>query len=322
VIEYLAIAAAVLGAAFFSGNETGFYCANRLRLRVRAEKGDRSARALLRLTSRPRLAISTMLVGTNSCVYLASVLSVGKLIDLGLGESAELYNSLIMPPLLLLFAELIPKSLFQHHADVLMHRTVRPLRVAEVAFYPLSQTLQWLGGLPQRLMGRRGSMRRELTDASFRFYLSTGTAQGAMSPFQGKMAENIMRLKGVDVASVMTPLEGMVSISERASYANLLDVLGRHRYSRIPVYRAMRDRIIGAVHVIDAAARRDARPPVRDLVQPMLSIPAGTSVADALWIFRQARRQSAIVHDSEGRAKGIVTAKDLVEEIVGELEAW
>ena len=113
----------VISESFFSGSETGFYCVNRLRLRFRLLSGWPGAKALQRLNSAPRLAVSTMLIGTNLSVYLATALCAKWLIDLGVGQRADLYGSMIMAPVLLIFAEIIPKSLFQRRADALMYRT-------------------------------------------------------------------------------------------------------------------------------------------------------------------------------------------------------
>jgi len=322
VLEYLLLVAAVLTAAFYSGSETGFYCMNRLRLWVRAEQGVAAARALQRLVTRPRDAISTMLVGTNIGVYVATVLCTGKLSETVLGARADLYSSLIMPPILLIFAEIIPKSLFQHHADALMYGSVWPLRVSEVVFYPLASLLRRVSALPQLLLGQRGAPQQPaVTQETFRFYLSQGAAHGVLSSYQRRMAENILHLKSVQVATASTPLERAVMVPQDASWSEVRDVLKAHRYSRLPVYGDGRENIVGVINVIDMAGADEVSSP-RELVRDVLSLRHDTSVADALNLFRDAKQQLGVVCDDAGRAIGLVTVKDLVEEIVGELEAW
>ena len=143
-----------------------------------------------------------------------------------------------------------------------------------------------------------------------------------LSGFQRTVAENILRLRSLDVAQVMTPLADAVMVPETASHRDLLKAFGAHRYSRIPVYREGRERVVGVINVIDVASIEREPPPTAELAREVLSLRKGTSVADALWALRQARQQFAVVTDAEGRALGIATVKDLVEEIVGELEAW
>ncbi len=323
MFESIVMVACIALAAFYSGSETGFYCINRLRLRLRAGRGEPAAMALQHMVSRPRLAISTMLIGTNIGLYLVTVLCTDQLRQAGFADHAELYSSLLLPPVLLILAEVIPKALFQHHADRLMYQVVWPIKVSGVVFYPLSILMQWLGGLPRLLFGARRSTHRPLfTTDSFRFYLKEGADQGVLSGSQRTMAENILHLKHLDVAATMTPLEQVVMLSEDAPHVELLDVFRRHRYSRIPVYEDSRDNVVGLIHVIDLACAEAAAPTVRDLTRWVVPIRKGTSVADALATLGQARQQLALVTDDAGRALGIVTVKDLVEEIVGELEAW
>jgi putative hemolysin len=321
MLDYLLIIGAICLAGFHSGNETGFYCVNRLRLRLRAEAGERSARALQRLVSRPQLLISTVLVGTNLGIYVATVLCTDKLRESGLTMQADFWSSLILPPIFLICADMTPKSLFQHHADWLMYRTVWPLRVSEVLFSPFSSFLRWVSRLPQFLVRHRIVPRSgAVTSDAFRFYLSEGAAHGALSSFQRSMAENILRLKSVPVESVMTPLSQAVMIPGDASSEELERLLRAHRYSRLPVWQGSREHIVGMINVLDVASA--ASPEVNALARPVLSVPSGTSVADALSLMRAAKQQFATVRAEGERAVGIVTAKDLVEEIVGELDAW
>jgi CBS domain containing-hemolysin-like protein len=263
-----------------------------------------------------------MLVGTNIGLYVATVVCTEKLRHTRLAPGADLYSSLIMPPILLIFAEIIPKSLFQHHADQLMYRVAWPLRVSEWIFYPLSVLLRWVSGLPQALLGKGSGFRRPaVTPATFRFYLTQGAAHGVLSPYQRRMAENILRLRSMDVTSALTPLEEVAMVAEDASAEELRALLAGHRYSRVPVYRGQRDNIMGVINVIDLAESGASGRPA-DLQRDVLDLPRETSVAEALSLFRREKQQFGVVTDGEGRAVGVITVKDLVEEIVGELEAW
>ncbi len=323
MIEYVLIAAGVAFAAFCSGSEMGAYSVNRLRLRLRAEQGSRSATALLGFIRRPRLAVSTTLIGTNVGLYLATVLTTNELARVVTEGRAELLSGLLMPPVLLILAEVLPKSLFQHHADALMSYAVWPLQVLQKLLYPLVLLLRWVGGLPQMMLGRRTADRRPLiTPEAFRFYLSEGAAHGALSPLQYDMTHNILRLKTVRIGQVMTPLDRAVMVPEGATPDELQDVMRAHRYLRVPVYAGGRDEIVGVVNVLDVACAPEGWSTAGELARGVMSVEQDTSVADALWALRQARQQFAVVTGPDGRAVGVATIEDLVEEIVGELEAW
>jgi CBS domain containing-hemolysin-like protein len=324
--ELAILCACILLAGFFAGSETGAYCLNRLRLRLRAEQGLASARLLLRFVRKPRLAISTTLVGTNVGHYLATVLFTHHLAMVVTAGRAELLSGLIMPPILLVFAEIIPKSLFQHHADVVMYRAVWPLRLSQVVLYPVAAALRWLGGLPLKWLGKdTGPVTPRFTSEAFRFYLSEGTERGVISESQRRMAENIMHLRSLAVRGTMTPLDNAVMVADDASDEDVMAAFRSHRYSRILVFQGKRERVSGAINVIDLAslgAGQNGAPAAIALARGVLTFDPDMSVADALWTLRQARQQIGIVTDEDGKALGLVTVKDLVEEIVGELAAW
>jgi len=322
MLEPALMALFVALAGFFSGTETGFYSLNRMRLRFRLRRGWRSARHLQELLARPELAISTVLIGTNITVYLATVLCAKKLGELGLADRADLYSSLIMPPLLLVFAEIVPKSLFRYRADTLMYRAAGALKACAVVFAPVLVVLRGMVFVLKRLVGRESQPAADVFTAErFRFYLSEGAAIGLLSPYQQAMANNVLRVKSLGLRSAMVPLERVVMISEDASREELNELLRNHRFSRIPVYSGRRDNITGTVNVIDLmCAEPDT--PVRPLTRHCLSLDARLSVAEALYALQRAHQQMAVVTAHDGAAVGIVTVKDLVEEIVGELRAW
>jgi putative hemolysin len=118
----------------------------------------------------------------------------------------------------------------------------------------------------------------------------------------------------------MVPLPQVAMAERGAERADLLELLRERRFSRIPVYEGQRANVVGMVNILDVASAPEAG--IARIMREPLKLPRWTSVADALWTLRQARQQLAVVVDPAGRAVGIVTVKDLVEEIVGELEAW
>jgi len=323
MVDILAMVMCVVGAAFFSGSETGIYCLNRLRLRLRAERGEGAARAVQRFMARPGLAIATMLAGTNLGIYLATILCTNRLYRAGLGDRAELYAGLMMPPLLLVFAEIVPKWYAQRHADEAIYRVIWPLRIAQVVLYPLAALLRAVSMVPRLALRRRATPRPPAVTAdNIRLHLSEGAARGVLSGFQRRAAINIMRLAAVDVAQAMTPLDATVMVGAEASYDEVVETMHGHRYSRIPVYSGERSNVVGLVNVIDVALVEGRKPSAAELSREVLRIRRGTSVAEALGVVRHSKQPCVIVVDEHDRAVGILTVKDLVEEIVGELQAW
>jgi len=322
VLDYLVLVLSVALAGFFSGSETGFYSLNRIRLRFRLEHGWPGAAQLRKLTDEPELAISTMLVGTNIMVYLATVVCARRLGEMGLGGRADLYSSLIMPPVLLIFAEIIPKSLYRCRADTLMYKTAGLLGACKAVFFPLLVLLRELVRVLKSFARGGGFERGDVfTTEKLRFVLSEGTALGVLSSYQQAMANNVLRVKSLNVRRAMVPLERVVMVPDAASLGELYEALRQHRFSRIPVYSERRDNIVGVINVIDVMSAQ-GRAPVQALTRHCPLLDARLSVAEALYTLQRARQQMAVIVERDGGARGIVTVKDLVEEIVGELRAW
>ena len=321
MLEYILIIAFAALAGFHSGSEMGFYRLNRIRLRFLAEKGRPAATIIRRLSADPQFAISTMVVGTNVGVYLATIVCAHKL--QALGHWAELYSTLLMTPLLLVFADVVPKSLYQRHADTLIYKTAIPLGVSAVLFYPISRLLRLLGSLPRIMFpSAQAQQANLLTVERFHFLLSEGTTVGALSPYQKAMTDNILALKSTSLTGVMVPLEKVVMISDAAGFADLVALFGVHEFSRIPVHSGDRARITAIVNVLDVVCAERQQASIEELARPPHYLQASMSVAEALYSLRSARQQMGVVLDDGGQAIGVATIKDLVEEIVGDLMAW
>ena len=316
------VIAFMLTAAFFSGSETGLYCVNRLRLRLLAERGNHSARLLQNAVRRQRSIISTILVGTNIGLYMATTL-VTQMLYPHFQQRSQFIAGVLLPPVLLIFADMMPKTLMQKHADRMMYYNILPLRLFEVIFYPLAALLRTASALPH-LIFRKSRSRRPpaVTPESFRLYLREGADQGVLSGFQRAMAMNILRMRNMPLSKAMIPLERAVMISVDASEQELMALLKAHRYSRIPVFRKQRAEVVGVLNVLDIVLVGSEPPPLADIIREPVRLEQTMPVSEALRRMREQRQPFAVVVDETGSAVGLATIKDLVEEIVGELRAW
>jgi CBS domain containing-hemolysin-like protein len=312
----------MLTAAFFSGSETGLYCVNRLRLRLLAEGGETSAKLLQGAVRRQRSIISTILVGTNLGLYMATTLVTAMLYP-HFEQRSQFIAGMLLPPVLLIFADMMPKTLMQKHADRMMYYNIWPLRLFEVLFFPLAALLRAVSTLPQ-LIFRKSRSRKPpaVTPESFRLYLREGADQGVLSGFQRAMAMNILRMRKMPLSQAMAPLDRAVMISADATGHELLGLLKAHRYSRIPVFEGQRSNVIGVLNVIDVGLVEDGPPPIREIMREPVALEQTMPVSEALRRMREQRQPFAMVVDETGAAVGLASIKDLVEEIVGELRAW
>jgi len=306
---------------FFSGSETGIYVVNRIRLRLRAEAGEPTARRLMSLLADTRGLITATLVGTNLCVFGTSAL-VTRLIEARVETDAALLSTLILSPFLFVFAEVVPKNLFRRHADVLMYRVSGLLRLSVVAFRPLVVALKGVTSIGGLLAGGHPEPTDPLRSRErLLSLLMTGAEEGILTPYQHDMAGNILRVASVLIERVMIPIEDVVVIEEPVGRERVVEGLSRAGHSRYPVRSAdgSIERVLDVTEFLMADG--DGGPPRAGLHEaPRLA--ADTPVPRALEALQTGRLPLGLVVNDADRPLGIITVKDLVEEIVGELGEW
>lgn len=317
VILPLLVVLGVVACGYFAGTEIGAYCLNKLRLRMRAEEGDVKARALASLLGDPQVFVTALLIGTNASVYLATV-SLTQLGRIRGWEFPSLTAMLVLAPVLLVFSEAIPKNIFRRNAEVLLYRMVRVTRWAMTVPLPVARVLSKLIPLGERGVHSWGE--RFFSRQRLKYLLMESTEEGVLTPYQNVIAENILSLRDLRVRSVMIPLSRVAAVEEEAGEEKVLELVRHYNFSRFPVYRGQKWRVVGVVNVLDVLGEGEfsVRESMRDA--PVLS--PWDTVASALHELRVAKQPMGIVSDGTGRAVGLVTMKDLVEEIVGELAEW
>ena len=315
------IVLALLWSSFFTGSEMGSYCVNRIRLRFRAQVGTPGARTLAKLLSDREMLVSTTLVGTNLGYCVATALCAAALTGLQ-AKRAELWSTLILAPVILIVAELIPKAVFAAHANAIMYRTAFLVRIATFALWPLVIVQKAIMVSFNSILGRsepqglgRISMPR------LRHFIEEGKHEGVISPEQDRMARNVMRLERITLRAAMTPLDRTTAIHRNATDEELRESAKRDTYSRLPVYSGEKSNVVGVLALVEYLSEGRGRP-IADFVRPPLELHESTPIDSALLRLRRAREPMGVVVGEDGKAVGIVTIKDLVEEIVGELEAW
>jgi CBS domain containing-hemolysin-like protein len=311
----------ILAAGFFSGMETGAYCLNRLRLRYRQEKGWRSARLVNGLLRDPQTLIATTLVGHNLAIYVVTSMVSIEIAHWGAGR-AELWSTLILTPLIFAFAEVAPKDLFRNHADTLFYALSSLIRVFKYAFYPVTFLLKALShGLALLLGIREAEMSSLFSRSRLRHTFFEGAREKVLTDYQDQLARNIMELKETTLKEVMVPRKKAVMLSNDLSPEDVLDVARKNRFSRYPVYQGRPSNLIGIVNVFELFFEERPGLTIRNYIREVPFLHQESKVDSALLKIQKSGQPMGIVTDGR-KAVGIVTIKDLVEEIVGELKAW
>jgi CBS domain containing-hemolysin-like protein len=314
--------AAIVGAGLFAGMETGVYLLNRVRLAVRAGRGERAALRLRRELSDPNRTLSSLLIGTNMCSYAGSFGLAQLLHGLGFdGWALVTLEAAVFTPLLFIFAETLPKDLFRTHTDRWTYTLSGPFVLSRWLFTVtgLLPVVQTVGQLVSRLIG--GSV-QGTTTARERIsrLIKEGVRTGVISEAQTTLADRALAMRGLTVETEMIPWRSAVTIPLSADRRQRETLIRRRDFTRVPVVDES-GRVVGVLSSIDALLRRDE--PTAALVSTPMTVPVTSPVRDALRTMRRNRQAMAIAVDPDsGAPRGLVTLKDLVETITGELAAW
>jgi len=327
---YLAALAGILLAAVANGMETGIYRLNRIRVRLRAEAGDRRARFLVGLLGDVRGLIVVCLVGYNVGVYVTTAFVTTLVEGAGWSESpvgVEILATMLLAPIFFVFTDVTPKSIFTYEADRWMYRLAGLLRAGYVMLRSvgLVPALKGTSTLVLRIArGREGARANPFHPRQrLRAFLREGAAEGVITGYQDELVEKVLALRERQVRDVMIPLARVTAVQAGIDRDRFVEQLRAHSYSRLPVWEERKDHIVGIVHVNDVLGAEGgpfdlARVMTRELVE----VPPEMPVGQAMFRMRAARAAMAVVRNPRGRAVGIITIKDLVEEIVGELAVW
>ncbi len=302
--------------AFFSGSETGFYRATRLRLVLDARAGDSVARLLLWLMNNPSLFVATTLVGNNVANYLTSLAIVlgAQALFSGPGHAAELIAPVLLAPVLFVYAELLPKHLYLNAPNRLL-RLGGPLFLAfGVLLFPVAALLWVLNFLLARFLGEAPQeVRLKLARRELRRILDEGQAAGILRPCQRALAQGIFAVANVPVGHYAMPIAHMPRAKADMSKDDVFRLAHRYRIAVVPVESADKPgQLIGYYRTIDLALDDSSEP---GPMYPLIEIPDMVSHLSALMRMRSGGHGLAKVVAGEGEVLGVVTTEQLIEPL-------
>lgn len=312
---------AILIAAINSGFEVGVYSLSRVRLRYRLQTGDPKAQALDGLLHKPEQLISAVLVTQNLAVYFVTATFTSLLKDAEV-PWAEAWSTIVLAVVFFMVVEAIPKNIFRHAADVLVYPLARPFQWVLVILSPAVIFLRAVTHLVVRLGGGKGAQFDPLfTRERLAFYMREGHSEGVLSQYQVELTQNILRVEQVRVERAMVPLDEVAAVAEEITWEGFRRTARERGFSRYPVFRGERENVTGIMNIYDCHVVETGKTDLRAMIRPPVRFDGDMHVTEALKVLREGRRPMGIV-ERDGRAIGIVTVKDCVEEIVGELYEW
>ena len=304
--------------ALFSGSETAFTASSYPHMHHMAKKGNRRALLLKELYQKKENLIGALLLGNNAVNTLASALMTGLMISF-FGSAGVLYATVFMTVLLLIFAEILPKTYALNHADRSALRLAPLMYLMTLVFSPITNAIQRLVLFLLKRLNITASKTQTHSETILR---------GAIDLHQGDTAEeramlqSILDLNKVTVHEVMTHRKHMEMIDINISNEHLLNIIQSTPFSRLPVWEGESDNIIGILHIksfLRHLSEFVSLESVRDILAKPWFIPETTLLSDQLQAFRKRHEHFAVVIDEYGSLMGIVTLEDILEEIVGNI---
>lgn len=317
-MDFLIVFFFILLSAFFSGIEIAFFSIQETKLRTLAAGKHRGARMGLHLRSNPQRLLSTILIGNNLANIGAA--SLVTLIAVRLfGSEWVAAASGILTLLILIFGEIVPKTLAAKHAQTVVQVTAYPIFWLQKVLSPLLFILE---PLILRLTGGRGLTVPFVTEEELKIMLEAGGKAGVLETDEVKMIKNVFQLNDITAEDAMTPRIYMFALDGNLTLKEAQDQIFRSKYSRIPVYDESLDNIVGILYrdkALTELVRGHCDLLLRKLAQPALFVPAGKSADALLKQLQQEKRHIAIVVNEFGGVMGLITLEDLLEEVVGEI---
>jgi CBS domain containing-hemolysin-like protein len=327
VIFELALFVALIGvSAFFSSSETAFFSLNSMQLEQMRRDDNTRLDLIKHMLSEPRRLIVTILIGNEFVNVAASVISASIVISL-LGAENKYLNLLIMVPILLLLGEITPKTLALRHNAAFATWQSRPITV----FAKLISPIRWIvrivaDRITTLIVGKERTRGSIVTEDLLRTLAHEAEQEGVVDYHEARFVDQIFDFARKTVAEVKTPRSAMFCLPVETPADEILRQLVKSRHSRVPLYRDHRDIIVGVLYTRDLlrpATQNLLQDPgaIEGLLRQPLMVPETKPTAELFETFRRRNLTFAITVDEYGGVTGLVTMKDLLEHIFGEIRS-
>jgi CBS domain containing-hemolysin-like protein len=304
---------------FFSGSEIGVVSADRMKLRHEAAKGSKGARLALDMLKKPEWLLSTTLVGTNISVVTNTTMATALMLEL-FGPNSSWMAVVLVAPLIWVFGEIVPKSIFQQRADSLTPRVIFILKACSLLFYPILVVFSFLARVLGRLFGGKSDGKNPFTlREEIQTMMHMASSEGDIEPIEQGMIRRLFNFGETTALEVMMPLIDVAMVEQSATCAEARLIAAEHSHARIPVYQERVDRVVGVLDTLELLGVA-ADEPIRPFVKDVTFVPGGKSIQGLLLDMRRAREQVSVVVDEFGGAKGIVSIEDILEEVVEDIQ--
>ena len=312
-----ALAALIALSAYFSATETAFTSLNRIRLKTRADDGDKRAARTLALAADYDRLLSTLLIGNNIVNNVATTIGAVLFIKLIGSAKGPTVSATVLTVVILVFGEVTPKSLAKERPEAWAIAATPLLRVLAVVLTPVNFLFtQW-----KKLL--RVLLRHQdddgITEEELMGMVDQAETEGSLDQHESDLIRNAIEFNDMEVSEILTPRVDLEALADTATMEEAAAMYASSGFSRLPIYHDSIDNIIGVLHEKDfyAAYCRGAKR-LSELKSSVLYTTETARISDLLRQLQQNKVHMAVV-DEYGGTQGIVTMEDIMEELVGEI---
>jgi Mg2+/Co2+ transporter CorB len=326
--DFILLMVMVMFSAFFSGSETAMTAVNRAHMFALAQEGSKRAQLVNKLREAKDKLIGTLLLGNTFVNIAIASLSTVSFVRLFGEEYGPIYATIFATFVVLIGAEVLPKTIAIHHADRASLVLARPLSIAIRLLSPITWMVQWIVRNILRLFGMNLEHISDISTAAeaIRGQIELHHHEGKVGKDDRDMLGSILDLNTREVSEVMIHRKQVESIDLGDEPEAIIAAAIASAHSRIPLYKDDSENIVGVLYLKDLfrLIRQQkigiTREMLRRVAQKPWFVPETTVLADQLDAFRSKRKHFACVVDEYGAWQGIVTLEDIIEEIVGEID--
>jgi len=327
IFEVITLLGFIIISAFFSGTETALFSLNKLQLKKmqKEEENNWRVKSIVRLLDDPQRTLISILIGNMfvniSASSLATYLAIKFFGNIGIGIASG-----VMIFTILVFGEIVPKSLAVANADKISKRVARPIEIISLVLFPLIKFFKMIIIALYYLFGKKSvKVKKEITQEDLITLIDAGKDEGVIEEEEKKMIRNIFEFGDTMVKEVMIHRVDMACIPSDTKLNSILKLIKKMGHSRIPVYEETIDNIIGILYAKDLLGIYEKwyiskeKFDLKKIMRKANFVPENKKIDELLDIFQKDRIQIAIAVDEYGGTAGLVTMEDVVEEVVGEI---
>ena len=314
----------VVCGAFFGAAESAFSSMNKIRVKSKADDGDRRAKNAMYISSNFDRALTTLLIGNNiTHIAAASIATVIATRLFGASDKTTLICTIVTTFIVFLFSEMIPKAFANDRSETMSLFAAGFLRFLMKLFAPLTAFFGLISSGFTKLAEKFFPHEEEpsITEEELYDIIDTIEEEGVMDEEQGDLMKSALDFSETHASDVMTMRQDICAIDASLSGEEIVAVMRDSMHSRLPVYEGDLDHILGLIHIRVFIREYIKNPDVdiRSLLTPAYHVSPDAMIDELLSEMRQHKFYLAIVTDDEGKTVGLVTIEDFLEELVGEI---